>query len=285
MGYPAGFDVTWKSLDAVQGNEYMTDTELAKSLKAYLSSSYPDIEVQVKPDSENPSRRAIYFVAEKFRSLYPLQRFHYIRHLIPESFYHQHLAETVWFELAPGETAKDTEYPDDDLIESISPDVMRQLKNRSFFDKLDDMMFGEAEIVGSATCGGDFFTSKAVLKECGFRQEDYSDIFHVLMSAGAYCDCEILYNVADQSKLKERYWSERGLTPLRRKNSPPNNGRQTSTNSVERDFAQGAQQVVVLLRHATAMVLRLLRTLDFSHSDLPAGLPAEGGQQAVANEQ
>jgi hypothetical protein len=26
------------------------------------------------------------------------------------------------------------------------------------------------------------------------------------------------------------------------------------------------------------MVLRLLKTLDLSHSDLPAGLPAEGGQ-------
>ena len=125
----------------------MTDTELAKSLKTMLLSGYPDIEVQVKPDSENPSRRAIYFVAERFRSLYPLQRFHYISHLIPESFYDQHLAETVWLALGPEETETDIEYPDDELIKSIAPDVMRQLKKRSFFEKLDDKMGDDVFLV------------------------------------------------------------------------------------------------------------------------------------------
>lgn len=40
--------------------------------------------------------------------------------------------------------------------------------------------------------------------------------FHVFMSMGGYCDCEILFNVAESSRLKAEYWLARteGRQPI-----------------------------------------------------------------------
>jgi hypothetical protein len=34
-------------------------------------------------------------------------------------------------------------------------------------------------------------------------------VFHVLMAQGAFCDCEILYNIATESRLKSQYWQRK----------------------------------------------------------------------------
>ena len=34
-------------------------------------------------------------------------------------------------------------------------------------------------------------------------------MFHVLMARGGYCDCEILYNAVEESRLKAEYWRAR----------------------------------------------------------------------------
>jgi hypothetical protein len=39
--------------------------------------------------------------------------------------------------------------------------------------------------------------------------EDLEDILAVLHSLGGCCDCEILYNVAEESRLKSEYWIAR----------------------------------------------------------------------------
>jgi hypothetical protein len=54
-------------------------------------------------------------------------------------------------------------------------------------------------------CQGDFSNSKAALLACGFPESDYDDVFGVLMSLGAFGDCEVLYNVAEANRLKSRY--------------------------------------------------------------------------------
>ena len=41
--------------------------------------------------------------------------------------------------------------------------------------------------------------------------DDVDDILAVLTSRGACCDCEVLYNVAEESRLKAQYWSSRNL--------------------------------------------------------------------------
>jgi Protein of unknown function (DUF2695) len=38
------------------------------------------------------------------------------------------------------------------------------------------------------------------------ERTDLDDIFAVLQSKGGFCDCEVLYNVAETSRLKAKYW-------------------------------------------------------------------------------
>ncbi len=191
----------------------MNDTEMISALKGFLADGYPNISIRIEPWRDEPSRDAIYFEHEKFAVLYPMQRYHYLIHSIPEDFYAQHLSEAVWVELAPGESIEDLQYPDEELIESISPDVMRSLRGSGFFAGLDDLMSPIDETVEPEVCHGDFRHAKRVLAEKGFGErngiDEVFDICHVLMAQGGYCDCEVLYNVSDENRLKADYWKKR----------------------------------------------------------------------------
>jgi hypothetical protein len=44
------------------------------------------------------------------------------------------------------------------------------------------------------------------LEAAGFDADDLKDMFAVLRAQGACCDCEVLYNVAESSRLKAEYW-------------------------------------------------------------------------------
>ena len=122
------------SRKATQESEtQMSDSAVISELKGFLADSYPDISIKIEPWRDDPSRDAIFFEHEKFAVLYPMQRYHYLIHSIPEDFYVKHLSEAVWVELAPGESIEDLQYPDEELIESISPDVMRALQGSGFF--------------------------------------------------------------------------------------------------------------------------------------------------------
>lgn len=187
----------------------MTNQELEIALKQHLASAYPNIEVHVCECANTPSQREIEFVEEKFRVLYPRQRYHYLMHAIPADFYQEHLANAIWIELAPGEKPGDLDYHDDDIIRSIANDIMKCLIGSRFFEKLDDQMSPAPIWKKGSLCQGDFRIAKKVLPQCGFREDEYSDVLHVLMAQGAYCDCEILYNVAPQSRLKAKHWHQR----------------------------------------------------------------------------
>ena len=182
-------------------------------LKEFLSKSYPGISIRIEPWSGDPARTAVYFEHEKFAALYPMQRYHYLIHAIPVDFYQQYLSECVWVELAPGEAVGDLNYPDEELIESISPDVLHILGKAGFFAGLDDLMSPQAEGIEAAACHGDFRHTKRVLAEKGFGErngvDEVFDVCHVLMAKGGYCDCEVLYNVAEESRLKTKHWQER----------------------------------------------------------------------------
>lgn len=58
-------------------------------------------------------------------------------------------------------------------------------------------------------CDGTYRLSVPILLACGFAQDDLEDIFAVLKSKGGFCDCEVLYNVAEFSRLKAQYWRGR----------------------------------------------------------------------------
>ena len=67
----------------------MTTQELQEKLYEFIKPTYPDIKIKVEEKAENV--RQLYFTDDKFEVLYPKQRYHYLTHLIPSSFYEQNL--------------------------------------------------------------------------------------------------------------------------------------------------------------------------------------------------
>lgn len=181
----------------------MTTTALQIQLYEFIKSAYPNIYIQVIDNSDN--QRSIYFIEEKFVPLYPKQRFHYLLHLIPENFYEENLKDAIWYELAPHENPGDLDYHDDETIEAIKDTILDVLQNKTNFIEALDNIFVEQKI----NCRGNFSYSKEILSQLDFSQEDQFDIFHVLMGEGAFCDCEILYNIFRDSKYANNYWTKK----------------------------------------------------------------------------
>jgi hypothetical protein len=99
--------------------------------------------------------------------------------------------------------------PDDDLINLITLDVMKCLDYEDFFEKLDDLLCPKDRSRIREMCGGGFKLSESILQAAGFDTSELTDILSVLRSKGGCCDCEILYNVVESSRLKAEYWRDR----------------------------------------------------------------------------
>lgn len=104
--------------------------------------------------------------------------------------------------------------PDDELISSIAPDVMTCLGRWAFFEKLDELLSPEDNSTPSKRCDGTFKLSESILIAAGFDQDELKDIFAVLRSKGGCCDCEVLYNVIETSRLKGKYWRSRAAEKI-----------------------------------------------------------------------
>jgi hypothetical protein len=193
----------------------ITAEQIADDLRTFITPSYPEISIRVAPWDRDPTRLAIYFTDSKFALLYSYQRWHYVTHLIPAEYQKDHLGNTIWFELAPGEKPEDLRHPDEELIDEIAPHVMKCLRASRFFELLDDAMCPQKPDQERSACWGDFRSSRPILLSRGFKEHDLFDVLHVLMRQGGFCDCEILYNVLEESRLKAEYWIARsqGRTP------------------------------------------------------------------------
>ena len=183
--------------------------QIEADIRSFLRSSYPDIQVSARPWEKDPTRLALYFVEAKFSVLYPQQRSHYLTHLIPAEYQEKHLNNAVWFELAPGESADELAYPDESLIAAITPDVMKVVNSAKVIEALDDALCPLDPALPRAQCYGDYRNTRPILLARGFKESELFDVFHVLMAQGGYCDCEILYNVAPESRLAKEYWTAR----------------------------------------------------------------------------
>jgi hypothetical protein len=115
------------------------------------------------------------------------------------------LQDTEWYELAPNENPDDLDYHNQETIDEIKEPIISLLKDKVGFVALLDKQFTSQ----TAKCYGDFQHSKSILKELKFSDEDQFDIFHVLMNEGAFCDCEILYNVFRDTEYSKKYWLDR----------------------------------------------------------------------------
>ena len=98
---------------------------------------------------------------------------------------------------------------DDEFMSSIASNVMQCLASSSYFAKLDDLLSPEDNSGTSENCDGTHRLSESILLASGFLRDDFNDIYAVLRSKGACCDCEVLYNVAEKSRLKAKYWKSR----------------------------------------------------------------------------
>lgn len=101
---------------------------------------------------------------------------------------------------------------DQDFVTSVTPDVMRRLREKRFFEALDDLLCPSQTLKAPAACHGDYTHSKRILVEMEFDSIALDDIFAVLANQGGLCDCEILYNAAETSRLKAKYWRSQGVT-------------------------------------------------------------------------
>ncbi len=183
--------------------------QLVADLKGFITPSYPKIDIRATPWEHDPNRLAIFFTDPQFSLIYPYQRWHYLTHLIPVDYQKEHLETSVWFELAPGEIPADLRYPDEELIQSITPDVIRCLNGARFFESLDDVLCPQTPDAERVRCWGDFRHSRPILLGRGFTEGEFFDVFHVLMMQGGFCDCEILYNAVEECRLKAEYWIAR----------------------------------------------------------------------------
>jgi hypothetical protein len=112
---------------------------------------------------------------------------------------------------------------DDKFIASIAPDVMRALTASGFFIALDELFCPTEKFLTAGVCHGhgDYRNAKRLLLSHGFDESDFPDVFGVLAARGGFCDCEILYNAAESSRLKAEYWQARARDS---QPSPPAHG-------------------------------------------------------------
>ena len=137
--------------------------QVAADLKRFLSPSYPEINIRVTPWDQDPARLAIYFTEPKFALIYPYQRWHNLTHLIPAEYQQGALGNSVWFELAPGERPEDLQFPDEELIDDITPVVMKCLRASGYFELLDDLMCPTAPSRNEDSVGA---TSATLVRFC-----------------------------------------------------------------------------------------------------------------------
>jgi hypothetical protein len=101
--------------------------------------------------------------------------------------------------------------PDDESISSIAPYVMKYLSGSGYFEKLDNLLCPENSSTPCQHCDGTYKLSKSILlaSDSELDRHALDDIFAVLKSKGGCCDCEVLYNVPEKSRLRARYWRSR----------------------------------------------------------------------------
>lgn len=111
----------------------------------------------------------------------------------------------------------------DAFIQEIAPDVLKVLTQKRFFEALDERLCPKDPTPQPAICHGDYLHSREILTQLAFDSTEIDEVLQVLASQGGSCDCEVLYNVAGESRLKSRYWKARhaDITAQAAQRNPP----------------------------------------------------------------
>lgn len=114
---------------------------------------------------------------------------------------------------------EDDDLEDDEFLSDIAPDVLGVLGRDRFFERLDDLFFPVDASREPVRCDGSFARSIEILRQLGFDPLEIEEVTAVLHSRGACCDCEVLYNVAEESRLRSNYWQAQYLKAKARSES------------------------------------------------------------------
>jgi hypothetical protein len=101
------------------------------------------------------------------------------------------------------------EESEEEFVNRIAPDVLGVLEKRHFFEFLDELFCPTDPTRLPVKCAHSFDQTKTILRNLDMDSDDIDDVLAVLHSRGACCDCEVLYNVVEESGLKARYWKAR----------------------------------------------------------------------------
>jgi hypothetical protein len=115
---------------------------------------------------------------------------------------------------------------DFEFVNDIAADVLLVLEKDGVFERLDNLFCPLDSSKESVLCGHSFEHSIGILRSIGMDSDEIDDVLAVLKSRGGCCDCEVLYNVVDESRFKAQYWKARSaeLTVERRQAQFAENG-------------------------------------------------------------
>ncbi|HXR38031.1 MAG TPA: hypothetical protein VN776_03025 [Terracidiphilus sp.] len=89
--------------------------------------------------------------------------------------------------------------------------ILELLARQKFFECLDDRLCPAESSQRRAWCQGGFEITVRILNEIGIYPEEIQQALKALAAMGSECDCGVLYNAAQQSRLKTEYWLARAV--------------------------------------------------------------------------
>ncbi|MGD0914396.1 MAG: DUF2695 domain-containing protein [Terracidiphilus sp.] len=101
---------------------------------------------------------------------------------------------------------EDSGFRNAEFAESIAEQVIPVLEEQRFFALLDELFSPTDPAVASRKCEHSYASSIEILKTLSMDPEEIADILVGLKARGGCCDCEILYNVAEESRLRAESW-------------------------------------------------------------------------------
>jgi Protein of unknown function (DUF2695) len=105
----------------------------------------------------------------------------------------------------------DEDLYDEALLSDIAPNIMAVLIRDKFFTRLEARVFPDSPDPRNL-CDHSFSNASVLLAEDGHDEDAQEDVFAVMRSRGGFCDCEIIWNVAEGSPVTENYWRTRAVS-------------------------------------------------------------------------
>jgi hypothetical protein len=91
----------------------------------------------------------------------------------------------------------------------IAPNLIGYLEREHFFKRLSVLFCPLDESKTCVQCQHNFEYSIRILQEIGMDPIEIDEVIAVLESRGGCCDCEILFNIVEEGRLKAEYWKSK----------------------------------------------------------------------------